>query len=70
MSDPSLRYDVPGHRLICCLCMEWVEFSDLYVDPAGGTWDYCVPCAEDEAIAAVFLFMAGRPLIDLFASIR
>lgn len=34
---------VPGHKM-CCLCFEFVPFSDLYEDARGFKWDICKPC--------------------------
>lgn len=63
MSDTSLRFDVPGHRLICAMCIEWFDFSELYVDEDGITWDFCKPCAHEHAVAMILLLMAGRPIV-------
>ena len=65
MADQSLRYDVPGHRLICCICMEWTDFDDLAVDSDGTTWDMCKVCGALEAVAAIVGVMAGRTIRSL-----
>lgn len=62
MVDTSSRYNYQEHRMICCLCIEWIDFEDLYVDESGSAWDYCKPCAEKEAYAVLFLLMAGRTM--------
>ncbi len=38
--------DNPEHRvLICALCVEWVSYDDLHIDPADGLKvDICETC--------------------------
>lgn len=59
VADPSLWRDVPNHRLICASCIEWVDFDDLYEDPAGQVWDVCKPCGDAHLVAPIFAMMAG-----------
>lgn len=53
----------PGGWTTCCLCFEAFQEDDLADRPGGGKWDMCKTCGELEAVAAMTLIMAGRPMI-------
>ena len=57
----SAAPDVSGwirFPLNCCLCFAGLTRETCYQDPDGQRWDLCVPCAEREAYANMFVLMA------------
>lgn len=59
MTDESIRsltqrIDPDGQIWqICAVCIEWIRFEDLVLDPADGLrWDICVGCAPEAGVSA------------------
>lgn len=40
---------IPGHKM-CCICFEYIQVYDLWVDRDGQKWDMCKPCAAYEEV--------------------
>jgi len=55
-TGPAARYRLTQHVepegqvwQICGICIEWIRFEDLAVDPTDGKrWDTCKPCHDKE----------------------
>lgn len=62
--DDSLRYDTVNRRLICAICIEWIDFIDLYIDESGMTWDICKSCSYNHGIAMMLKIMVNQPVIE------
>lgn len=45
----SLAFDAENEKLICEECVEWTDFTDLYIDENGDRWDTCRWCGSHEA---------------------
>lgn len=38
---------------ICQICIEWVRYEDLAIDPSDGLrWDVCATCDSQQALRA------------------
>lgn len=44
------HYDTDGNlvALMCCICFEWVDLADVYVDANNIKWDMCHTCGKLE----------------------
>ena len=56
----SFAYDAQSHRLICEICIEWIDFGDLYVDAYGVKWDICSACGQCNSLGGTDKMLERR----------